>query len=90
MIDRAAYRFCLGIFSLVLLSVACLARAEGIDTFFEDFTTKWVRTDPNLATASKYFSGAEQQRLEAQLTPETRAYRLERIRLARQGLSELK
>ena len=89
MIDRAMYRFCLGIFGLALLSVASLARAEGIDTFFEDFTTKWVRSDPNLATASKYFSGAEQQRLEGQLTPETRAYRLERIRMSRQGLSEL-
>jgi uncharacterized protein (DUF885 family) len=89
MIDRAAYRFCLGIISATLLGFASLAPAESVDTFFEDFTTKWVRSDPNLATASKYFSGAEQQRLESQLTPETRAYRLERIRMARQGLTEL-
>ena len=89
MIDRARYHFCLGILSVMLLSLASLARAEGIDAFFDDFTATWVRGDPNLATASRYFSGVEQQRLESQLTPETRAYQLQRIQLARQGLKEL-
>ena len=44
---------------------------------------------PNLATSTRYFTGEEQDRLERQITPETIAYKRERIRLARQGLAEL-
>jgi uncharacterized protein (DUF885 family) len=60
-----------------------------IAQFFDDFTAQWVRRDPDLATATRYFSGAEQERLEQQLTPNTRAWTLERIALARRGLSQL-
>jgi uncharacterized protein (DUF885 family) len=60
-----------------------------IGTFFDSFTAEWVRHDPDLATATRYFSGAEQDRLEQQLTPNTRAWDLERVALARRGLSEL-
>jgi uncharacterized protein (DUF885 family) len=65
--------------------------AQDIDAFFEDFTAEWVRADPNLATSSRYFGAgsSEQQQLEAQLTPETRDYDLQRIRRAQQGLREL-
>ena len=63
--------------------------ARNIETFFDEFTAEWVRRDPDLATATRYFSGAEQDRLEQQLTPNTRAWSLERIALARRGLSEL-
>ena len=48
---------------------------------------EWVRRDPDLATATRYFSGAEQDRLEQQLTPNTRAWSLERIALAKRGLT---
>jgi uncharacterized protein (DUF885 family) len=57
--------------------------------FFDDFTDEWVRRDPDLATATRYFSGEEQDKLEQQLTPNTRAWALERIALARRGLSGL-
>ena len=57
--------------------------------FFDDFTDEWVRRDPDLATATRYFSGEEQDKLEQQLTPNTRAWALERIALARRGLGEL-
>jgi uncharacterized protein (DUF885 family) len=60
-----------------------------IGRFFDEFTAEWVRRDPDLATATRYFSGAEQDRLEQQLTPNTRAWALERVALARRGLSEL-
>jgi uncharacterized protein (DUF885 family) len=60
-----------------------------IGRFFDEFTAEWVRRDPDLATATRYFSGAEQDRLEQQLTPNTRAWSLERVALARRGLSEL-
>lgn len=60
-----------------------------IGHFFDEFTNEWVRRDPDLATATRYFSGAEQDRLEQQLTPNTRAWSLERVALARRGLTRL-
>ena len=57
--------------------------------FFDNFTDEWVRRDPDLATATRYFSGDEQDKLEQQLTPNTRAWALERIALARRGLGGL-
>jgi len=78
------------------LLLPCLALAQAnqasrstVDAFFARFTDEWVRADPDLATSSRYFSGDEQSRLEQQLTPRTRAYRLERIKLARKGLADL-
>lgn len=62
---------------------------SGIDTFFARFTDEWVRADPDLAASARYFSGEEQNELERQLTPRTRAYTLERIKRARRGLAEL-
>lgn len=78
----------------LLLSLLAQAQAQaqtksGVDAFFARFTDEWVRADPDLATGSRYFSGAEQAQLERQLTPRTRAYTLERIKLARRGLAEL-
>jgi uncharacterized protein (DUF885 family) len=61
-----------------------------IDDFFRDFTAEWVRHNPNQATSTRYFSGDEQDRLERQLTPETLAWKRDRIQRARQGLAELR
>jgi len=73
---------------------AALAFAQNspnvIEDFFRDFTADWVRHDPNLATSSRYFSGEEQDRLERQLTPQTLAWKRDRIQRARQGLAELR
>jgi uncharacterized protein (DUF885 family) len=76
-----------GLFLIGLFSAP--AQQGNIDAFFRDFTDEWVRGSPNLATSARYFTGEEQDRLERQLTPETRAYRESRIRLARKGLAEL-
>jgi uncharacterized protein (DUF885 family) len=57
--------------------------------FFAQFTADWVRADPDLAVRSRYFSGEEQNRLEQQLTPQTREHELEVIERARAGLAEL-
>src|SRR4051812_32085623 len=48
-----------------------------------------MRGDPNRAASTRYFSGEEQAALERQLTPETRAWRHQRVELARKGLAEL-
>jgi uncharacterized protein (DUF885 family) len=63
--------------------------APSIDDFFREYTADWVRHDPNLATNAHYFSGDEQDRLERQLTPQTLAWRHDRIQRARQGIAEL-
>jgi len=73
-----------------LFTMDGVAQTEPISTFFEEFTAEWVAGDPNLAVAKRYFSGDRQDRLERELTPETRAYQRERIALARRGLERLK
>ena len=73
----------------LLVAPALVSQSGGIDDFFRDFTAEWVRTNPNLATSSRYFSGEEQDRLERELTPETLTYRRSRIDLARKGLLQL-
>jgi uncharacterized protein (DUF885 family) len=60
-----------------------------IDDFFRDFTADWVRHDPDAATFYRYFTGPEQDRLERQLSPETREWKLDRVQLARRGIAEL-
>jgi uncharacterized protein (DUF885 family) len=64
-------------------------RNQSIDEFFRDFTAEWVRSDPDLARWTRYFSGAEQDRLERQITPRTLAQTQARIERARQGLAAL-
>lgn len=60
-----------------------------IGDFFDEFTAEWMRGNPNQATGARYFSGDEQDRLERQLTPETQAFKRERIELAKKGLARL-
>ena len=61
-----------------------------IDDFFRDFTDEWVRLNPTLATALRYFSGEQQDRLERQLTSLSPAWANARILLARRGLADLR
>ena len=35
-----------------------------VSDFFRDFTAEWMRANPNQAAATRYFSGAEQDRLQ--------------------------
>lgn len=77
----------------LLLAAAFTSAAEAaspsIDAFFNDFTDAWVRRNPNLAISSAYFTGAEQDRLSRRLTPMSRQYGAETIRIARAGLKKL-
>lgn len=66
------------------------ATNQAVDAFFADFTAEWVRRDPGLATRTRYLRGEEQDRLERQLTPETLAWKRERIALAKSGLESLR
>jgi uncharacterized protein (DUF885 family) len=79
---------------LVLLAAAPLAQAvaaeQSIRQYFDDFAAEWVRFNPDQATASRYFTGPEQDALERQMTPQTREWSLQRIALARKGIAGLK
>ena len=79
-------RIALCVPALLALATAAQAQSRNIEHFFDEFTAQWVRHDPDLATATRYFSGPEQDALEQQLTPNTRVWDLQRIQLARQGL----
>ena len=60
-----------------------------VGEFFDAFTAEWMRANPNLAASTRYFSGAEQDAFERQLSPETPAFRHARAALAQKGLKEL-
>lgn len=76
---------------IVLLGLPLVGTAQTlpIGEFFDEFTAEWVAGNPNTAVRTRYFSGEQQDRLERELTPETRAFELQRIELARRGLERL-
>src|SRR5439155_26825192 len=80
--------------SLITLGLLAAARLPAVDApiddFFNSFTAEWVRGNPNLATSARYFTGAQQDALEQQLTPVGDAYQRSRIQLARKGLADLR
>lgn len=84
--SRSTIRF----IALALILLSPLARADELDQYFDDFANEWVRFNPNLATATRYFTGAEQDQLERQISPRTRAWEMQRIKLAEKGLTGLK
>lgn len=63
--------------------------APAIGAFFADFTDEWMRRQPQQATQSGYFDGAEQQALDRELAPQTAEFRRETVALAREGLARL-
>ncbi|NNG21953.1 DUF885 domain-containing protein [Telluria aromaticivorans] len=62
---------------------------KAFDTWADRFAEDWVRLNPQSATATQYFSGAEQAKLDRELTPLTRAQRQKTLAHARAGLARL-
>lgn len=76
----------------LLLGAALSAPAApnpAFDQWADAFAADWVRADPATATATQYFSGAEQDALDRQLPPNTKAYRAARVAKAKEGLAAL-
>jgi len=67
-----------------------IGQARTIDSFFNEFTDEWVRNSPSLATSQRYFTGAEQDRLERMIAPVTPEEAKKTIALARKGLAGLR
>src|SRR5688500_1894324 len=75
---------------LCLLSLsASSAQQPSIDDFFRTISDGWVRLNPNLAVATRYFSGAEQDRLEQQISSYTDSAERERLAYIQRGLQDL-
>lgn len=74
----------------LLAAVPAQAQQRTINEFFEAFTDEWMRFNSDAAAATRYFTGAEQERMEGMLSPLTRENALERIALAKKGLAELR
>ncbi|HZR17116.1 MAG TPA: DUF885 domain-containing protein [Verrucomicrobiae bacterium] len=77
------------VLALAWLPGTISAAELSFDAWLDAFSTEWVQGDPNLATLTQYFDGADQDALNRELTPITREFRSARIALASRGLTEL-
>jgi uncharacterized protein (DUF885 family)/quercetin dioxygenase-like cupin family protein len=71
------------------IGLSAQERQRTVSEFFNDFTAEWIRSSPNQAASTRYFSGAEQDAFEQQLSPDTSEFRHARVLLAQKGLTEL-
>jgi uncharacterized protein (DUF885 family) len=69
--------------------VATAAHNAAFDKWADHFADDWVRLNPQLATSTQYFAGAEQDALDRQLTPLTQEQRKKVGALARTGVARL-
>jgi uncharacterized protein (DUF885 family) len=77
------------IVALTAVDIVLDGQSRTIGAFFDDYSAEWMRRRPSQSTGSRYFTGAEQDRLDRQLTPETLEWRHETVAQARRGLTEL-
>src|SRR5262245_3917502 len=66
-----------------------LAQPATFDAWAEEVANDMVRASPMQATTTQYFTGTEQDALDRQLTPISKAYRAERVARAKRVLAEL-
>lgn len=69
---------------------APLLAAANIDEFFDSFTAGWMRASPERATATRFFPPAEQDVLDAKLSPPSAEAGPAQIARAKAGLAALK
>jgi uncharacterized protein (DUF885 family) len=74
---------------LAFTAVSAVAADKNFDTWADALTAETMRASPNGATSAQFFSGAEQDALDRQLTPVTKAYQAERVAKAKAALAEL-
>ena len=74
---------------LAATAVSALAADKNFDTWADALTAETMRANPTGATATQFFSGAEQDTLDRQLTPITKAHRAARVAKAKTALAEL-
>ncbi len=80
----------LRLFALLATGISpVFATDPAFDQWADALTVETMRATPTGATAAQFFSGAEQDALDRQLTPITKAYRAARIAKAKAALAEL-
>jgi uncharacterized protein (DUF885 family) len=62
---------------------------KAFDSWADRFAEDWVRANPQMATSTQYFEGAQQDALDRQLTPQTREQRRKMVDLAKAGVTRL-
>jgi uncharacterized protein (DUF885 family) len=77
------------LFLFATMATSLFAADPAFDAWAEALAVDTVRADPEEATATQYFSGAEQDRLDRELTPNTKEFRAARVAVARKALAEL-
>jgi len=75
--------------ALALRASSLLAADPSFDIWADHLAADWMRANPTGATIAQYFSGAEQDALDRQLTPITKEYRATRVAAARAALASL-
>jgi hypothetical protein len=53
---------------ILLLAPPSPSQVRTVDDFFTAFTDEWMRFHTDLAAAARYFTGAEQDAIERQIT----------------------
>lgn len=71
------------------MATSLFAADPAFDAWAEALAADTIRADPDDATHTQYFNGAEQDALDRRLTPITREYRAARAAEARKSLAEL-
>ncbi|WP_438480996.1 DUF885 domain-containing protein [Oleiharenicola lentus] len=75
--------------ALVVSALSLQAANPAFDTWLDQFTADWVKADPEQATESQYFTGAEQDALDRTLTPVDANYRRNVALRALDGITAL-
>jgi uncharacterized protein (DUF885 family) len=71
------------------VKTAAVKPSKAFDSWADRFAEEWVRANPQLATSTQYFEGAQQDALDRQLTPQTREQRRKMVDLAKAGVTRL-
>lgn len=77
------------ILALAATASSLLAADPAFELWADTLAADTMRTNPNAATNTQYFTGADQDALDRKLTPLTREYRATRVVAAKNALAEL-
>jgi uncharacterized protein (DUF885 family) len=77
--------------ALFLAASVLLSAERSIDDFFREFSDEWMRLNTDIAAASRYFTGPEQDAMERKISPSaTPEFRKAVENHYRKGLAELR
>src|SRR3954468_2985599 len=71
------------------ISITAQSQASGFGAFIQRYSDEWMRFHTNAASSRRYFGGGEQEAMERQIEPVTRAHRLAELQLIDRGLAQL-